>query len=108
MHGRCMWPFRFCACPTVGFNRRRRQWRYYAQYRFIGPHGLVIKSSGMPNNKEFRERLLPQVLTGLITETVQIQEAERLDIQTSAEEIEAGFAKIAEENNLKPEQFQKI
>jgi peptidyl-prolyl cis-trans isomerase SurA len=69
---------------------------------------MVIKSSGMPNNKEFKERLLPQVLTGLITESVQIQEAQRLGLQTSSEEIEEGFAKIAEQNNLNLDQFKTI
>ncbi len=61
---------------------------------------LVITSSRMPNTKEFKQRLLPQVLTGLITETIQMQEAERLGLETSAEEIDAGFAELAGQNNL--------
>lgn len=69
---------------------------------------MVIKSSGMPNNKKFKERLLPQILTGLITESIQIQEAKKLGLQTSSEEIEQGFTRIAEQNKLKPEQFKKI
>jgi peptidyl-prolyl cis-trans isomerase SurA len=69
---------------------------------------LVIRSAGMPNNRDFRKRLLPQVLTGLITEKVQIQEAERLDITTSAEEIEEGFAKIAQDNKMSADQFRSV
>jgi len=69
---------------------------------------LVIKSAGMPNSREFRGKLLPQVLTGLITEKVQIQEAKRLNIDTSKEEIEDGFAKIAESNKLPADKFKSI
>lgn len=69
---------------------------------------LVIKSSGMPNTKEFRQKLLPQILTGLITESIQIQEAKRLGLETSSEELEEGFARIAQQNQMKPEQFAAI
>lgn len=69
---------------------------------------MVIKSSGMPNNREFREKLLPQVLTGLITERIQIQEANRLGLKTSDEEIADGFNRIAAQNNMTPEQFKSI
>lgn len=69
---------------------------------------LVIKSSQMPNTVEFKKRLLPQVLTGLITETVQLQEAERLGHTVTEEEINEGFAKIAEQNNFTIDQFRAI
>ena len=69
---------------------------------------LVIKSSGMPNNAEFKKRLLPQVLTGLITEQIQLQEANRLDITVPQEEIENGFAELAKQNNIPADQFKKI
>jgi len=69
---------------------------------------LVIKSARMPNTKEFKERLLPQVLTGLITEQLQVQEAEKLGINTPQAEIDEGFARLAGQNNLKPNQFKKI
>jgi len=69
---------------------------------------LVIKSARMPNTKEFKERLLPQVLTGLITENLQIQEAKKLAIDTPQTEIDEGFARLAMQNNLQPKQFKKI
>lgn len=69
---------------------------------------MIIKSSGMPNKDEFRQKLLPQILTGLITESVQIQEAKRLGLQTAQEEIDTGFAAIAEQNKLKSDQFKKL
>jgi peptidyl-prolyl cis-trans isomerase SurA len=69
---------------------------------------LVMKSSGMPSKNDLKKQLLPQILTGLITEKIQLQEAERLNITVSEDEIENGFANIATSNNLKPEQFAKI
>ena len=69
---------------------------------------LMMKSSGMPNKDALKEKLLPQVLTGLITETIQLQEAKRLNIAVSQEEVEEGFTKIAATNNLEPNQFATI
>ena len=69
---------------------------------------LVITSSRMPNTQEFKERLLPQVLTGMITEQLQIQEAERLSLETTEEEIDGAFAELAGQNELTPEQFQTV
>jgi len=69
---------------------------------------LVITSSRMPNTQEFKERLLPQVLTGMITEQLQIQEAERLGLETTEEEIDGAFAELAGQNELTPEQFQTV
>lgn len=69
---------------------------------------LMMKSSGMPNKDALKEKLLPQVLTGLITETIQLQEAKRLNIAVSKEEVEEGFTKIAATNNLEANQFATI
>lgn len=69
---------------------------------------LILKSSGMPDTKEFKARLLPQVLTGLITEQIQLQEAKKLGFSVSGEEIAQGFAELSAQNRLKPEQFKSI
>jgi peptidyl-prolyl cis-trans isomerase SurA len=69
---------------------------------------LVIKSSQMPDKKEFRAKLLPQVLTGMITEQVQIQEAKKLGLNVEKSEIETGFAELAKQNNLESEQFKSV
>jgi peptidyl-prolyl cis-trans isomerase SurA len=66
---------------------------------------LIIKSSRMPNTNEFKEQLLPQVLTGLITEQIQLQEAERLSLSVTDEELEKGFEELAKQNNLEAAQF---
>ncbi len=66
---------------------------------------LIMASSGLPNTEEIRQRLVQQVLNGLINEALMMQEANKLGIKISKEEIEAGFAQIAQQNNLKPDQF---
>ncbi len=66
---------------------------------------LVMVSSGLPNNKDIVARLIPQVVSSLINEKIMLQEAGKMKIKVSKPEIEAGFIKIAAQNNLKPEEF---
>jgi len=69
---------------------------------------MVIKSAGMPDTTEFKAKLLPQVLTGLITESVQLQEADRLGHKISDEEINEGLVIIAEQNNFGVDAFRSV
>jgi peptidyl-prolyl cis-trans isomerase SurA len=69
---------------------------------------LVIVSSGMPDNQEIRNRLAPQIINVLVEEQIKIQEAERLGINISPEDVEQGFAVIAGQNNFTKEQFISI
>lgn len=66
---------------------------------------LIIASSGLPNTKEIKSKLAGQVIGGLIEERIKLQEATRLGIDIKQEDIDAGFADIAKQNNFKPEQF---
>ncbi len=69
---------------------------------------LVMASSGLPNNQEIRSRLIPQVLDGLINERIMLQEARKLELGVSQEEIDAGLQKIAAQNKFKPTQFRAM
>lgn len=69
---------------------------------------LIIISSGLPNNKETIDRVLPQVINSLIEEQLKLQEAKRLKYEVSAEEIAEGFATLAGQNNMTAEQFSEI
>ena len=69
---------------------------------------LVIKSARMPNTNEFKSKLLPQVLTGLITEGLQLQEATRLGLNINQDEVDKGFADLAVQNKLQLDQFKSI
>lgn len=69
---------------------------------------LVISSSGMPDNREMRERMAPQILNYLIEEKLKLQEAHKEKIAVLPEEIARGFAAIAGQNDFTPEQFREM
>lgn len=69
---------------------------------------LIMASSGIPDVPEARAKFKPQVLNMLIDEQLKQQEADRLDIEISQEQIDEGFAMLAQQNNLEPEQFKKM
>lgn len=66
---------------------------------------FVIATSNLPDNQEVRQRLLPQVLQGLIQETLKLQEAERLGIQVSDREIADGVRQVESRNRMPPGSF---
>ena len=59
---------------------------------------LTQVASGLPDNPEVRRRLEPQVLRTLVNERLQLQEAARLNLQVTPDEIEAALAEIARRN----------
>lgn len=69
---------------------------------------LLMISSGIPPSPETRERLMPQVLNMLIDEQLMMQEAQRVKINVSDEEVKAGFAKLAEQNGMPADQFREV
>jgi peptidyl-prolyl cis-trans isomerase SurA len=64
---------------------------------------LVVLSGNLPRTEEVRGRLAPQVLRGLIDEQIQLQEARRLGIEVTPEEIDRGIGLIAERNRIPAE-----
>lgn len=69
---------------------------------------MVLVSSGLPNKEEIREQLSGQVASSLIEEQLKIQEARRLNIEISDEEIQSGFAAIAKQNNMPLDNFKEM
>ena len=69
---------------------------------------LIMISSRMPNTQEMRDQLRPQILNTLIEEQLKFQEAARLEQVVTQEEIDSGFAQIAQQNNAPPEQFKEM
>lgn len=63
---------------------------------------LVIGTAGAPNSPEQMRRLSAQVLRSMIDERLQLQEAKRLGITVSNEEIAEAIGRIERQNNLKP------
>jgi peptidyl-prolyl cis-trans isomerase SurA len=66
---------------------------------------LIMASSGLPNNPEIRQKLAPQVLNGLIEEQLMLQEARKMKLDVSAQEIEGGYATIAQQNKMDAAKF---
>lgn len=60
---------------------------------------LLIAANNVKPSPEDRERLRLQVLSGLIDETLQIQEAKASDITVTKEEIDRSFAGVARSFN---------
>lgn len=66
---------------------------------------LAIVAAGVQDSMEVRRRLTPQVLRGLIDERLQMQEAERLDISVTDEQIADALQQIAQQNNMTEGEF---
>jgi peptidyl-prolyl cis-trans isomerase SurA len=61
---------------------------------------IVETSANLPDTPENRKRLEPQVLRSLIDEKLQMQEAKRLGISVSKEDIADGIADIERRNHM--------
>jgi peptidyl-prolyl cis-trans isomerase SurA len=69
---------------------------------------LVAVSSGLPETPEILSKLKLQIVDMLIEEQVRSQEARRMEIKVSQEEITQAFAQIAEQNNIPEDQFRQM
>lgn len=69
---------------------------------------MAISSSGLPDTPETRQRLLPQVLRLLIDEVLQIQEARRLEIRVTEQDIDRALENLAQQNRLSLGEFQRL
>ena len=67
---------------------------------------LIIRSSGLPDNAETRNRLASQILRQLIDERLQLQEAERLGVEVLPEELARAIEQLESSNNIPPGQLE--
>jgi len=65
-----------------------------------GRLALVMRSSDIPDNPENEQRLAPRVLRSMIDEKLQLQEAVRLNVTVSDQEISDALAGLEQRNNL--------
>lgn len=70
--------------------------------------GLIAASTGMPPSPELLAKLRPQVIDMLVEEQIKMQEAKRLKIDVTKEEIDGGFNQIAAQNKIPVEDFKKM
>ncbi|MGO8919100.1 MAG: peptidylprolyl isomerase [Stellaceae bacterium] len=61
---------------------------------------LLVRSSGMQDNDQTRERISSQVLRSLIDERLQMQEAKRLKVTVSQEEINQALERLEQQNHM--------
>lgn len=66
---------------------------------------LVLLSSGIPNTSENIARIRGQVLRSLVDEYLKAQEAGRLNVTVSQEEVDEAFRRIAQRSNMTPDQI---
>lgn len=69
---------------------------------------LIAASTGMPDTKEMMDKLRPQVVDMLVEEQIKLQEAKRLKITVTQEEINGGFAQISQQNNIPADDFKRM
>ncbi len=66
---------------------------------------LAIIGAGVQDSQEVRRRLTPQVLRGLIDERLQMQEATRLDIAVTDDQVADALQQISQQNGMSEGQF---
>ncbi|MAQ70922.1 MAG: rotamase [Alphaproteobacteria bacterium] len=69
---------------------------------------LIMTSSGIPNTPETRAKFQPQIVSMLVDEQIKMQEASRLGVEVSEEEINKGLETIAGQNNIPVEDFKSM
>jgi peptidyl-prolyl cis-trans isomerase SurA len=69
----------------------------------------ALYQSGAPQKPtpEQQSKMEQQVLSRLIDESLQLQEAKKLGIAVGDDDVAAGFADISRQNNVSPEEFKK-
>jgi peptidyl-prolyl cis-trans isomerase SurA len=66
---------------------------------------LAILATGQRDSQELRKRVTSQVIRGLIDERLQAQEAERLEISVSDEQVNSALDRLANRNKMNREAF---
>lgn len=69
---------------------------------------LVMRSSGIEDTPQNRDRIAAQVLRSLIDEKLQMQEAKRLNVAVSQEELGQAFGRIEQQNNMPKGSLEKF
>lgn len=68
---------------------------------------LYLSGGQQDVRPEQRKKVEQQVLSRLIDESLQMQEAQKMGITVAEEDVTAGFASLAGQNQLSPEDFKK-
>ena len=66
---------------------------------------LALLSTGRSDTPEVRQRIVSRVMRGLIDERLQAQEAERLDIKVTEDQVSGAVANVASQNQMTADGF---
>lgn len=69
---------------------------------------FALATTNLSDSPEVRSRMYPQIIRQLVDERLQMQEASRLGIAVTDEEIEGGFANVNQMRGLPPGSFEKF
>jgi peptidyl-prolyl cis-trans isomerase SurA len=70
-----------------------------------GRYNMAVHGANMQPDTAEQKSLHHQALDSLIDEQIRLQEASKLGITPTDDEVNAAFAKLAEQNNATPDQF---
>jgi len=68
---------------------------------------MVVVSSNLPRNAQTYQRIWPQVLRSLIDEQLKLQEAERLSIEVTEDDINRAKRSMEQRNKMPPGSFDR-
>ena len=69
---------------------------------------LAEVASNIPDTPETRARLTQQILRSLVDEQLELQEAKKQDVGIDEKDVDASFARVAEQNKMTAEQFSDV
>jgi len=69
---------------------------------------LTIAMTRIPNTPQVRKRLASNILRTMIDERLKAQEAERLELEVSAQQVENGVASYARSQNINPKLLPRL
>jgi peptidyl-prolyl cis-trans isomerase SurA len=69
---------------------------------------LAEVASNIPDTPETRQRLTQQILRTLVDEQLELQEAKKQGVTIDDKDVDASFARVAEQNKMTPEQFSDV
>ncbi|HYM29837.1 MAG TPA: peptidylprolyl isomerase [Candidatus Cybelea sp.] len=69
---------------------------------------LVLSSTGQPDTPTTRQRVHDQILSGLIDERIELQEAKRLGIKVTDEDMDRAFEVLEKQNNVPKGRFEEF
>jgi peptidyl-prolyl cis-trans isomerase SurA len=69
---------------------------------------LAEVASNIPDTPETRQRLTQQILRTLVDEQLELQEAKKQGVSIDDKDVDASFARVAEQNKMTPEQFSDV